>query len=105
MNEIGVFKRDVTPAEITRLLLCEHTEPLQTTHNKMIALILEQLSAEGLITPKWQRVAADKKCFTSKHGKPLTAKDLSAAKQTAALMKDKKYAMIFASIEAVKQAR
>ncbi len=105
MNEIGVFKRDVTPAEITRLLLCEHTEPLQTTHNKMIALILEQLSAEGLITPKWQMVAFHKNCFTSKHGKHLTAKDLSAAKQTSALMKDKKYAMILDSIEAVKRAR
>ncbi len=105
MNEIGVFRRDVTPADITRLLLCEHTEPLQTTHNKMIALILEQLSTEGLITPKWQMVAFHKNCFTSKHGKPLTAKDLSAAKQTSALMKDKKYAMILDCIEAVKRAR
>ena len=105
MSEIGVFKRDVTPEEITRLLLCEHTEPLQTTHNKIIALILEQLSAEGLITPKWQRVAADKNCFTSKQGKPLTAKDLSAAKQTAELLKEKKYEMILDSIEAVKRAR
>ncbi len=105
MNEIGVFKRDVTPAEITRLLLCEHTEPLQTTHNKMIALLLEQLSTEGLITPKWQMVADHKNCFTSKQGKHLTAKDLSAAKQTSALMKDKKYTMILDSIEAVKRAR
>ena len=105
MNEIGVFKRDVTPAEITRLLLCEHTEPLQTTHNKMIALILEQLSTEGLITPKWQMVADHKNCFTSKQGKHLTAKDLSAAKQTAELLKEKKYTMILDSIEAVKRAR
>lgn len=105
MNEAGVFRRDVTPEEITRLLLCEHTEPLQTTHNKMIALILENLSAEGLITPKWQRVAADKKCFTSKHCKLLTAKDLSAAKQTADFMADKKYDMILDCIEAVKRAR
>ncbi len=71
----------------------------------MIALILEQLSTEGLITPKWQMVAFHKNCFTSKHGKPLTAKDLSAAKQTSALMKDKKYAMILDCIEAVKRAR
>ncbi len=105
MNEIGVFKRDVTPAEITRLLLCEHTEPLQVTHNKIIAMIFEELSAEGLITPKWQMVADHKNCFTSKQGKPLTAKDLSAAKQTAALMKDSKYAIILASIEAVKRVR
>ncbi len=105
MNEIGVFRRDVTPAEITRLLLCEHSEPLQVTHNKIIALILEQLSIEGLITPKWQMVAFHKNCFTSKQGKPLTAKDLSAAKQAAALMKDKKYAIILASIEVVKRVR
>ena len=105
MNEIGMFRRDVTSEEITRLLLCEHTEPLQTTHNKMIALLLEQLSIEGLITPKWQMVADHKNCFTSKQGKPLTAKDLSAAKQAAALMKDTKYAMILDSIEAMKRAR
>ncbi len=105
MNEIGVFRCDVTAEEITHLLMCEHKEPLQTTHNKMIALILENLSAEGLITPKWQRVAADKKCFTSKQGKPLTAKDLSSAKQTADFMADKKYDMIIDSIEAVKRAR
>ena len=105
MNEIGVFKRDVTAGEITRLLLCEHTEPLQVTHNKIIALILEQLSAEGLITPKWQRIAADKNCFISKQGKPLTAKDLSAAKQTAELLKEKKYETILDSIEAVKRVR
>jgi hypothetical protein len=105
MNEIGVFRRDITSEEITRLLLCEHTEPLQTTHNKMIALILDQLSAEELITPKWQMVADHKKCFTSKHGKLLTAKDLSAAKQTAELLKDEKYEMILDSIEAVKRVR
>jgi hypothetical protein len=105
MNEIGVFRRDVTPAEITRLLLCEHTEPLQTTHNKMIALILDQLSAEELITPKWQMVADHKKCFTSKQGKHLTTKDLSAAKQTAELLKEEKYEMILDSIEAVKRVR
>jgi hypothetical protein len=32
MNDIGAFKRDVTAEEITRLLLCEHKEPLQITH-------------------------------------------------------------------------
>jgi hypothetical protein len=105
MNEIGVFRRDVTPEEITRLLLCEHTEPMQTTHNKMIAKILEELSADGLITPKWQMVADHKNCFTSKKGKHLTAKDLSAAKQTAELLKEKKYKMILDSIEAVKRTQ
>jgi hypothetical protein len=105
MNEIGVFRRDVTAEEITRLLLCEHTEPLQTTHNKMVALILEKLCAEGFITPKWQRVAADKKCFISKMGKPLTAKDLSSAKQAAELIPEKKYEKILDCIEAVKRAR
>lgn len=105
INEIGVFKRDVTIDEIIRLFLCEHTEPLQTTHNKMIALILENLSIEGLITPKWQRVAERKKCFTSKQGKPLTAKDLSSAKQTADFMADKKYEMITDCVDAVKRTK
>lgn len=105
MNGIGVFRRDVTEEEIMRLLLCEHKEPLQTTHNKIIAMIMKELSDCELITPKWQRVAADKKCFISKHGKPLTAKDLSAAKQTAELLKEKQYAMILDCIDAVKSAR
>jgi hypothetical protein len=105
MNDIGVFKRDVTAEEITRLLLCEHKEPLQITHNKIIALILENLSIEGLITPKWQMVAGDKKCFTSKMGKLLTAKDLSSAKQMAEFINDKKHKMILDSIEAVKRVR
>ena len=105
MNEIGVFKRYVTAEEITRLLLCEHTGPLQTTHNKIIALLLEKLSDQGLITPKWQQVAYHKQCFTSKHGKPLTAKDLSAAKQMADFIADRKYEMITDSIDAVKEAR
>jgi hypothetical protein len=101
INEIGVFRRDVTQDEITRLFLCEHTKPLHTTHNKMIALILEKLCAGGLITPKWQRVAASKMCFASKHGKPLTAKNLSSAKQTAELIPEKKYKMILDCIEAI----
>jgi predicted Zn-ribbon and HTH transcriptional regulator len=95
----------VTAEEITRLLLCEHKEPLQITHNKIIALILENLSIEGLITPKWQMVAGDKKCFTSKMGKLLTAKDLSSAKQMAEFINDKKHKMILDSIEAVKKAK
>jgi hypothetical protein len=105
MNDIGVFKRDVTVEEITRLLLCEHKEPLQSTHNKIIALILENLSIEGLITPKWQMVAGDKKCFTSKMGKLLTAKDLSSAKQMAEFINEKKYKKILDGIEAVKKAK
>jgi hypothetical protein len=78
---------------------------LQITHNKIIALILENLSIEGLITPKWQMVAGDKKCFTSKMGKLLTAKDLSSAKQTAEFINEKKYKKILDGIEAVKKAK
>jgi len=105
MNEIGVFQRDVTTDEVVRLFLCEHTAPLRTTHNKVIALLLERLSGEGLITPKWQRVAEHHKCFTSKMSKPLTAKDLSSAKQTAELIPEKKYKMILDRIDEVKQAQ
>ena len=84
INRIGIFKRDTTEAEIARLLACQLAEPLQTTHNKLLALLLESLSASRLITPKWQRVAGNSGCFTSKLGKPLTAKDLSAAKSSTA---------------------
>ena len=64
INRIGIFKRDTTEAEIARLLACQLAEPLQTTHNKLLALLLESLSASRLITPKWQRVAGNSGCFT-----------------------------------------
>ena len=77
INRIGLFRRDVTRPEVELLLVCQLPEPLQTTHNKLLALLLESLSAARFITPKWQRVAGAKGCFLSKLGKPLTAKDLS----------------------------
>ena len=104
INRIGIFKRDTTEAEIARLLACQLAEPLQTTHNKLLALLLESLSASRLITPKWQRVAGNSGCFTSKLGKPLTAKDLSAAKQMAEIIDRRKERMILDCIEALEAA-
>ncbi|MCM1301414.1 MAG: hypothetical protein NC226_06805 [Bacteroides cellulosilyticus] len=102
VNRIGIFKRDTTEEELTRLLACQLAEPLQTTHNKLLALLLESLSVSRLITPKWQRVAGNNGCFTSKLGKPLTAKDLSAAKQMAEIIDRRKERMILDCIEALK---
>ncbi len=104
INRIGIFKRDTTEEELTRLLACQLAEPLQTTHNKLLALLLESLSASRLITPKWQRVAGNNDCFTSKLGKPLTAKDLSAAKQMAEIIDRRKERMILDCIEALEAA-
>lgn len=104
INRIGIFKRDTTEAEIARLLACQLAEPLQTTHNKLLALLLESLSASRLITPKWQRVTGNSSCFTSKLGKPLTAKDLSAAKQMAEIIDRRKERMIIDCIEALEAA-
>ncbi len=104
VNRIGIFKRDTTEEEIARLLACQLTEPLQTTHNKLLALLLESLSAARLITPKWQRVAGNSGCFTSKLGKLLTAKDLSAAKQMAEIIDRRKERMILNCIEALEAA-
>ena len=104
INRIGIFKRDTTEEEIARLLACQLAEPLQTTHNKLLALLLESLSASRLITPKWQRVAGNNGCFTSKLGKPLTAKDLSAAKQMAEIIDRRKERMIIDCIEALEAA-
>jgi len=100
INRIGIFKRDTTKEELTRLLACQLTEPLQTTHNKLLALLLESLSAARMITPKWQRVAGNNGCFTSKMGKLLTAKDLSAAKQMAEIIDRRKERMILDCIKA-----
>lgn len=77
---------------------------MQTTHNKLLALLLESLSASRLITPKWQRVAGNNGCFTSKLGKPLTAKDLSAAKQMAEIIDRRKERMIIDCIKALEAA-
>lgn len=104
VNRIGIFKRNTTEEEIARLLACQLTEPLQTTHNKLLALLLESLSASWLITSKWQRVAGNNGCFTSKLGKPLTAKDLSAAKQMAEIIDRRKERMIIDCIEALEAA-
>ena len=104
VNRIGIFKRDTTEEEIARLLACQLAEPLQTTHNKLLALLLESLSASRLITPKWQRVAGNNGCFTSKLGKPLTAKDISAAKQMAEIIDRRKERMIIDCIEALEAA-
>ncbi len=104
VNRIGIFKRDTTEEEIARLLACQLAEPLQTTHNKLLALLLESLSAARLITPKWQRVAGNNSCFTSKLGKPLTAKDLSAAKQMAEIIDRRKERMIIDCIKALEAA-
>lgn len=91
---------DPTP-EVELLLACQLQEPLQTTHNKLLALLLESLSAARFITPKWQRVAGAKGCFLSKLGKPLTAKDLSAAKQMADIIDAKREQQILDCIRAL----
>lgn len=105
INRIGLFRRDVTRPEVELLLACQLPEPLQTTHNKLLALLLESLSAARFITPKWQRVAGAKGCFLSKLGKPLTAKDLSAAKQMADIIDAKHEQQILDCIRALEAAQ
>ena len=49
VNRIGIFKRDTTEEELSRLLACQLAEPLQTTHNKLLALaarIVERIPAD-----------------------------------------------------------
>lgn len=47
INRIGLFRRDVTRPEVELLLACQLPEPLQTTHNKLLALLLESLAPRG----------------------------------------------------------
>lgn len=100
INRIGLFRRDVTCPEVELLLACQLPEPLQTTHNKLLALLLESLSAARFITPKWQRVAGAKGCFLSKLGK-----DLSAAKQMADIIDAKREQQIIDCIRALEAAQ
>lgn len=101
INSIKVFVREITLRELEDVLMCIHTEPLQTNHNKILASLLQKMSAHRLISPKWQRVAGNKGCFSSRSGKLLSAKDLSAAKQQAGLIDINKERMIDECIEAL----
>jgi hypothetical protein len=86
-NDIQVFTRDIEAYEIEEILLCSHSEPLQVTVNKHLALLFDKLHERRLICKTWMSVAERYNCFISRQGKPITSKDLSAALSTASLIK------------------
>ena len=103
-NEIPVFNIDITNEEMKAILLCTHVRPLQTTVNKYIALLFEELCKLGLICKTWKRVAMKQKCFISPNGKELTSKDLSSANLASGLIKPKVNDLIEKCIEKIKEA-
>lgn len=87
-NRLRIFKRDITDDELKEVFLCVHQKPLQARHNKLLALMLDNLANESYISSKWQRIAGKYKCFTSKNEKLLNARDLSSAKLAGDIIKD-----------------
>ena len=86
-NDICAFTRDIETQELRDILECTHSEPLQMSLNKYIAVIFDKLWEHKLICKTWKSVADRQKCFTSKQGKPITSKDLSTALSNAYLIK------------------
>jgi len=86
-NDISMFTRDIEACEMQDVLSCNHHEPLQVNINKHLAVLFDKLREHKLICKTWMSVAERHLCFVSKHGKPITSKDLSAALSTASLIK------------------
>ena len=86
-NAVSLFTRDIEAFEIREILTCSHSEPLQVNVNKHLAVLFDKLREHNLICKTWMSVAERNNCFVSKHGKPITSKDLSAALSTASLIK------------------
>ena len=86
-NEISLFTRDIEVYEMEDILSCSHNEPLPITINKHLAVLFDQLREHRLICKTWMSVAERRNCFVSKHGKPVTSKDLSSALSTSSLIK------------------
>jgi hypothetical protein len=103
-NDIPVFNIDVTQKEMNDILSCTHTRPLQTTVNKYLALLFEELSKKNLICKTWKSVAMNHKCFISPNGKELTSKDLSSANAASGIIKPEVNDLIEECIKKIEEA-
>lgn len=102
-NEIPAFNIEITQGEMNDILSCTHTSPLQTTVNKYVAFLFEELSKKNLICKTWKSAAMNHKCFISSNGKGLTAKDLSSANATSGIIKPRIYDLIEECIRKIQE--
>ena len=68
---------------MTDLFACRLKVPLVVRNARLLGFIMNELSEQLLITPIWQTVADQNKCFVSVKGKLINRHTLSNAKYCA----------------------
>ncbi len=83
-NGQRVFQPEVDTNTVAALFACRLKEPLVVRNARRLCFIFNSMSKELLITPIWQAVAEQTKCFVSVKGKPISRNTLSSANYCAA---------------------
>lgn len=83
LNNQRVFLPKIDADTLAALFACRLKEPLVVCNARLLCYIFHTLSKEFLITPIWQAVAEQTKCFISLRGKPISRNTLSSAKYCA----------------------
>ena len=83
-NDQRVFQPEVDADILAALFACRLKEPLVVRNARRLCFIFHSMSKELLITPIWQAVAEQTKCFVSVKGKPISRNTLSSANYCAA---------------------
>lgn len=83
-NHQCVFLPEVDADTLAALFACQLKSPLVVRNARTLCYIFNSMSKELLITPIWQAVAEQTKCFISLKGKPISRNTLSSANYCAA---------------------
>lgn len=83
-NHQCVFLPEVDADTLAALFACRLKSPLVVRNARTLCYIFNSMSKELLITPIWQAVAEQTKCFISLKGKPISRNTLSSANYCAA---------------------
>ena len=82
-NNSRVFQPEVDAKTMTDLFACRLKVPLVVRNARLLGFIMNELSEQLLITPIWQTVADQNKCFVSVKGRLINRHTLSNAKYCA----------------------
>ena len=83
-NHQCVFLPEVDADTLAALFACRLKAPLVVRNARPLCYIFNSMSKELLVTPIWQAVAEQTKCFISLKGKPICRNTLSSANYCAA---------------------
>ena len=83
-NHQCVFLPEVDADTLAALFACRLKSPLVVRNARTLCYIFNSMSKELLVTPIWQAVAEQTKCFISLKGKPICRNTLSSANYCAA---------------------